>query len=82
MEGRARSGRAAYGKEDPHQPLCDRPYGQTRVPSVRQLPTDHDYAARPANIRLINRRKSTSIATRSTFKIEQPTTSNINIKPG
>jgi transposase len=25
---------------------------------VRQLPTDHDYAARPANIRLINRRKS------------------------
>ena len=34
------------------------PGGRTRVPSVRQLPTDHDYAARPANIRLINRRKS------------------------
>ena len=58
MEGRASSGRAAHGKENPHQLLCDRPYGQTRVSSVRQLPTDHDYAARPANIRLINRRKS------------------------
>jgi len=58
MEGRAGSGRAAHGKEDPHALLCARPYGRTRVSSVRQLPTDHDYAARPANIRLINRRKS------------------------
>ena len=57
MEGRAGSGRAAHGKEDPHALLCARPYGRTRVSSVRQLPTDHDYAARPANIRLINRRK-------------------------
>jgi hypothetical protein len=32
--------------------------GRTRAISVRRLPTDHDYAARPANIRLINRRKS------------------------
>jgi len=45
MEGRASSGRAAHGKEDPHKFLCGRPYSQTRVPSVRQLPTDHDYAA-------------------------------------
>ena len=44
MEGRAGSGRAAHGKEDPHESLCDRPYGRTRVPSLRQLPTDHDYA--------------------------------------
>jgi hypothetical protein len=45
MEGGASSGRAAHGKEDPHTLLCDRPCGRTRVPSVRQLPTDHDYAA-------------------------------------
>ncbi len=45
MEGRASSGRAAHGKEDPHTLPCDRPCGRTRVPSVRQLPTDHDYTA-------------------------------------
>lgn len=44
MEGRAGSGRAAHGTEDPHFLLCDRPCGRTRVTSVRQLPTDHDYA--------------------------------------
>ena len=58
MEGRAGSGRAAYGKENPQQSLCGRPRGRTRASSLRQLPTDHDYAARPANIRLINRRQS------------------------
>jgi hypothetical protein len=58
MEGRAGGGRAAHGTENPHVLLCDRPCGRTRVLSVRQLPTDHDYAARPANIRLINRRQS------------------------
>ena len=58
MKGGTGSGRVAHGKEDPHGFLCDRPCGRTRVTSVRQLPTDHDYAARPANIRLINRRKS------------------------
>jgi len=45
MQGRAGSGRAAHGKEDPHRFLCGKPCGRTRVPSVRQLPTDHDYAA-------------------------------------
>jgi hypothetical protein len=45
MEGKAGSGRAAHGKEDPHSYLCDRPCGWTRVLSMRQLPTDHDYAA-------------------------------------
>ena len=39
-------------------PLCGRSKDPTRVRSPRQLPTDHDYAARPANIRLINRRDS------------------------
>jgi hypothetical protein len=39
MEGRAGSGRAAHGKEDPHSLLCDRPCGRTHVTSVRQLPT-------------------------------------------
>jgi len=58
MAGRAGSGRVAHGTENPPGFLCDRLRGQTRVSSVRQLPTDHDYAARPANIRLINRRKS------------------------
>ena len=58
MKGRAGSGRLAHGKEDPQALLCDRPFGWNRVPSVGQLPTDHDYAARPANLRLINRRKS------------------------
>jgi hypothetical protein len=58
MEGMAGSGRAAHGTENPHSALCDRPYGRTRISSLRQLPTDHDYAARPANIRLINRRQS------------------------
>ena len=37
-------------------PLCGRSQDPTRAGSPRQLPTDHDYAARPANIRLINRR--------------------------
>jgi hypothetical protein len=50
MEGMAGSGRAARGMEDPHDLLCGKPYGRTRVSSLRQLPTDHDYAARPANI--------------------------------
>jgi hypothetical protein len=45
MEGRASSGRAAHGKQGPHKFLCGRPCSRTRVPSVRQLPTDHDYAA-------------------------------------
>ena len=36
--------------------LCDRLSGRTRDASPRQLPTDHDHAARPANIRVINRR--------------------------
>jgi hypothetical protein len=58
MEGRAGSGRAAHGKENPQGKLCGRPCGRTRDTSLRQLPTDHDYAARPANIRLINRRQS------------------------
>ncbi len=31
--------------------------GPTRASSTRQLPTDHDHAARPANIRVINRRE-------------------------
>jgi hypothetical protein len=44
MEGRAGSGRAAQGKEDPHSPLCDRPYGRTRVLSLRQLSRVHDSA--------------------------------------
>jgi hypothetical protein len=45
MEGRAGSGRAAHGKEDPHSLLlCDRPYGRTRGLSLRQLSTAHDYA--------------------------------------
>ena len=39
-------------------PLCGRSQDRTRARSPRQLPTDHDYAARPANIRLINRRAS------------------------
>ena len=39
-------------------PLCGRSQDRTRARSPRQLPTDHDYAARPANIRLINRRDS------------------------
>ena len=39
-------------------PLCGRSQDRTRARSPRQLPTDHDYAARPANIRLINRRES------------------------
>ena len=34
-----------HGKENPHPFLCDRPCGPTRVISLRQLPTDHDYAA-------------------------------------
>ncbi len=37
--------------------LCDR-LDRTRANSQRQLPMDHDYAVRPANIRLINRRSS------------------------
>jgi len=45
MEGKAGSGREAHGKEDPHPVLCGRLAGQTRATSVRQLPTDHDYAA-------------------------------------
>jgi hypothetical protein len=57
MEGRASIGRAAHGKENPQEALCERPCGRTRVFSLRRLPTDHDYAARPANIRL-NRRQS------------------------
>jgi hypothetical protein len=44
MEGRAGSGRAAQGKEDHHSLLCDRPYGRTRVLSLRQLSTVHDSA--------------------------------------
>ena len=51
------SGREAHEGES-STPLCDRSKDQTRVRSPRQLPTDHDYAARPANIRLINRRVS------------------------
>jgi len=38
--------------------LCDTALAWTRAPSLRQLPTDHDHAARPANIRVINRRAS------------------------
>ena len=44
MEGRAGSGRAAQGKEDPHSLLCDRPDGWTRVLSLRQLSAVHDSA--------------------------------------
>jgi hypothetical protein len=83
MEGRAGSGRLAHGKEDPPRILCDRPFGWTRVSSVRQLPTDHDYAARPANIRLINRRKSD--LDRYPFylqKVSQPMKPNIKTSPG
>jgi hypothetical protein len=83
MEGRAGSGRAARGTENPHRFLCDRPYGRTRVSSVRQLPTDHDYAARPANIRLINRRKS-DLDRYPLYpsKGEQVMKTNINTSPG
>ena len=45
-----------HGSEHPRRNLCDRPPGRTRGVSPRQLPTDHDHAARPANIRVINRR--------------------------
>ena len=51
------SGRGAHEGES-SMPLCGRSKDPTRVRSPRQLPTDHDYAARPANIRLINRRDS------------------------
>ena len=44
MEGRAGSGRATQGKEGPRSLLCDRPYGRTRVLSLRQLSTVHDSA--------------------------------------
>ena len=42
----------------PSKALCDTALAWTRAPSERQLPTDHDHAARPANIRVINRRES------------------------
>jgi hypothetical protein len=51
------SGRGAHEGES-SLPLCGRSPDRTRARSPRQLPTDHDYAARPANIRLINRRDS------------------------
>jgi hypothetical protein len=51
------SGRGAHEGES-SMPLCGRSQDRTRARSPRQLPTDHDYAARPANIRLINRRDS------------------------
>jgi hypothetical protein len=44
MEGSSGSGREAQGKEDPHALLCDRLFSRSRGSSVRQLPTDHDYA--------------------------------------
>jgi hypothetical protein len=44
--------RGADGKENPRR-LSAAP---TRVFSPRWLPTDHDYAARPADISVINRR--------------------------
>jgi hypothetical protein len=34
-----------HGRENSHSLLCDRPCGPTRVISLRQLLTDHDYAA-------------------------------------
>jgi hypothetical protein len=46
---------------------------------VRQLPTDHDYAARPANIRLINRRKS--YLDRYLLYLRKQTTHEPNINP-
>ena len=44
MEGGTGSDREAYGKEDPHPLLCGRLFSRSRATSVRQLPTDHDYA--------------------------------------
>jgi len=79
MEGRAGSGRAAHGKGESSLLLCDRPCGRTRATSVRQLPTDHDYAARPANIRLINRRKS--FLDRYLLYLRKQTTHEPNINP-
>ena len=64
-------------------PLCGRSQDPTRAGSPRQLPTDHDYAARPANIRLINRRKSD--LDRYPFylqKVSQPMKPNIKTSPG
>ena len=52
---------AAPGTESPRV-IYATATGQTRVPSPRQLPTDHDHDgepnARSANIRVINRRHS------------------------
>jgi hypothetical protein len=42
----------------PSNALCDTAQAWTRASSQRQLPTDHDHAARPANISVINRRAS------------------------
>jgi hypothetical protein len=85
MAGRAGSDRAAHGKENPQESLCGRPCGRTRGISLRQLPTDHDYAARPANIRLINRRQSDLdryplYLTKGEEVLKSNT--NININPG
>jgi hypothetical protein len=54
FEDSASRSRATHAGE-PSQGLCDR-LSRTRDFSQRQLPTDHDYANQPANIRLINRR--------------------------
>ena len=84
MEGRAGSGRAAHGKEDPHEPLCDRPYGRTRVLSLRQLPTDHDYATLTREYQ--NDQPSKKHLDRYPLYFQNAKTmkrnSNINTKPG
>ena len=49
-------------KGEPSSALRGRASAQTRAPSPRQLPTDHDHdggpSVRSANIRVINRRQS------------------------
>jgi hypothetical protein len=58
------------------QGLCDR-LSRTRDFSQRQLPTDHDYANQPANIRLINRR---FLLTRLSLALCSNTSTNHNTR--
>ncbi len=47
---------------------AERAPAPTRAFSPRQLPTDHGHAVKPANIRVINRRESSSAVTCPTVR--------------
>ena len=47
---------------------AERAPAPTRAFSPRQLPTDHGHAVKPANIRVINRRESSSAVTGPTVR--------------